>query len=701
MIEAEIQMGHLEGARAYISEMNATKRAARSPLHDAMVASARGRLALLEGDAADALDCFQAQQRIGRELDRVAIEIDGLMLVGEAYLALGKPRAALTATRRATELHKAHDLASIDGMWPATLWWRHSQALRANKKPDAAREALERAYGFLLQGIAGLSDEGLRRNYLNKNQSNREIIEAWLVDTRKRRLSAERRSAHLAGEASLKEPFERLVDTGLRLNELRSVEELHEFLIDEATELSGAERVLLALETPQGLQVAGSLVPRGEDAGALLGEVTASLAEVKRTRTASLAHAPAGAPELEQRSRIVAPLIAQRQLLGYLYADLDGAFGRFRESDRDLLGMLASQAAVALDNAQWSHGLEQKVAERTEELNASNGKLEQRANELAIINAVQSGLASQLDIQAIFDLVGDKLRDTFDAQSVSIYTYDRQTNLMHFRYLIEKGERQFQEPIPLRGFGAKVIGTRQPLMISENMAARSAEAGSTIVGGGEAPKSGMWVPMIIGDEARGVISIQNIDREHAFTDSDFRLLDTLAGSLSVAFENARLFDETQHLLKETEQRAAELAIINSVQEGLASKLEMQAIHDLVGNKIREIFDADVVGINLYEPKTDLTRYVFLLDHGERFRPEPMTPRGFTAHVLPDEETHRYSHRRGAEPSDGGARFQESRRRYARQLVHLRPHPAWRFRQRSDLRRQAARARVLPIRTCVS
>ena len=54
--------------------------------------------------------------------------------------------------------------------------------------------------------------------------------------------------------------------------------------------------------------------------------------------------------------------------------------------------------------------------------------------------------------------------------------------------------------------------------------------------------------------------------------------------MSVALENARLFDETQRLLKETEQRAAELAIINSVQEGLASRLDMQAIYDLVGDK---------------------------------------------------------------------------------------------------------------------
>ena len=73
-----------------------------------------------------------------------------------------------------------------------------------------------------------------------------------------------------------------------------------------------------------------------------------------------------------------------------------------------------------------------------------------------------------------------------------------------------------------------------------------------------------------------------------------RLLQTLAASMSVALENARLFDETQRLLKETEQRAAELAIINSVQEGLASKLDMQAIYDLVGDKIRDIFDAQDV-----------------------------------------------------------------------------------------------------------
>ena len=73
----------------------------------------------------------------------------------------------------------------------------------------------------------------------------------------------------------------------------------------------------------------------------------------------------------------------------------------------------------------------------------------------------------------------------------------------------------------------------------------------------------VFVPMVVGDSVRGYVSLQNLDRENAFSDSDVRLLSTLANSMSVALENARLFNET-------EQRNAELAVINSVQKGLVA-----------------------------------------------------------------------------------------------------------------------------------
>ena len=72
-----------------------------------------------------------------------------------------------------------------------------------------------------------------------------------------------------------------------------------------------------------------------------------------------------------------------------------------------------------------------------------------------------------------------------------------------------------------------------------------------------------------------MITLDDHERENAFGDVGRAPAQHRRSSMGVALENARLFDETQRLFKETEQRAAELAIINSVQQGLAAELDIQ------------------------------------------------------------------------------------------------------------------------------
>ena len=84
--------------------------------------------------------------------------------------------------------------------------------------------------------------------------------------------------------------------------------------------------------------------------------------------------------------------------------------------------------------------------------------------------------------------------------------------------------------------------------------------------------------------------LENHEREDAFGESEVRLLGTIAASLGTALENAHLFEETQRLLAETEQRNNELAIINTIQQGLAAELDFQSIVDLVGDKLRQVFE---------------------------------------------------------------------------------------------------------------
>ena len=66
-------------------------------------------------------------------------------------------------------------------------------------------------------------------------------------------------------------------------------------------------------------------------------------------------------------------------------------------------------------------------------------------------------------------------------------------------------------------------------------------------------------------------------------------------------------------MKETEQRAAELAVINSVQEGMAAELDFQAIIDLVGDKLREVFALGDMGIGWVDEPAGLMHFRYL--HG--------------------------------------------------------------------------------------
>lgn len=315
-----------------------------------------------------------------------------------------------------------------------------------------------------------------------------------------------------------------------------------------------------------------------------------------------------GMPDEYAQSWLGIPIIVGDQVTGVINVQ-DAQPNLYGESHVRLLSTLAANLGTAIENARLFSETQRLLKET-----------EQRAAELAIINSVQQGLAAQLDMQAIYDLVGDKIREIFDAQTMTITTYDLEKEMSYPRYNIEKGQRFYDEPYRYGNIARQLIRTRQPVVFQ--MTKEIEAMGVTTTPGTVPAKSAVYVPMVVGDRIRGSISLQNVDRENAFNEADVRLLTTFANSMSVALENARLFDETQRLLKETEQRAAELAIINSIQQGLAAQLDMQAICDLVGDKVSSIFNAQAVMISTYDSSTDLTHVQYLTEKGERFYPEP-------------------------------------------------------------------------------
>ena len=305
----------------------------------------------------------------------------------------------------------------------------------------------------------------------------------------------------------------------------------------------------------------------------------------------------------------------------------------FNEADVRLVSTVGNSLGVALENARLFDET-QRLLKETEQRNA----------ELALINSIQEGLVAQMDMQGIYDLVGDKVRAIFDAQMIGIGTYDWKNNLRIVHYLWEKGQRYYLEPLPIdyEGITGYLLRERKTLNIRNALDDQEYQALGIkppgIVPGTEPTKSLLMVPLIAGDRLIGALTMQHMDRVDAFSDSDLRLLETLANSMSIALENARLFNETQRLLQETTQRAAELAIINSVQQGLASHLDMQGIYDLVGDEIVRIFNAQTVTLNHINFERRLNEYWYSYEKGERlpFSSRPISPltEGFIARGIP-------------------------------------------------------------------
>ena len=311
-------------------------------------------------------------------------------------------------------------------------------------------------------------------------------------------------------------------------------------------------------------------------------------------------------------SAVAVPIIGSDRALGTIHLDSFEKEYAFDAAAVQLLSTVAASMGAALENVLLFDETQRLLKET-----------EQRAAELAIINSVQQALAAKLDLQGIYDLVGDKIRDIFDAQAVLVAGFDHERGVETFNYGFEKG-RRFESPErPINPTRRELIEKRQPIFFNRLTPEMITERGSSTIEGTEPPKSVVFAPMIVGDVVKGYISIQNVDRFDAFGEADVRLLQTLASSMGVALESARLFAETQ-------QRAAELATVNTVSQRLSGKLDLGALIELVGEQVRSVFKADMAYVALIDRATG--RIAFPYQFGDQ-NPSITYGEGLTSKII--------------------------------------------------------------------
>jgi transcriptional regulator with GAF, ATPase, and Fis domain len=100
--------------------------------------------------------------------------------------------------------------------------------------------------------------------------------------------------------------------------------------------------------------------------------------------------------------------------------------------------------------------------------------------------------------------------------------------------------------------------------------------------------------------------------------------------MSVALENARLFDETNRLLGEAKQRATELSTVNNISKALASQLDTDELIQFVGDEMKDLFKANIVYLALLNEKTKMIHFKY--QFGEEMESR-LVGEGLTSKIL--------------------------------------------------------------------
>jgi len=203
--------------------------------------------------------------------------------------------------------------------------------------------------------------------------------------------------------------------------------------------------------------------------------------------------------------------------------------------------------------------LSDQISRAQDNLTQTNTSLKQRVHELSILNDISKVVSSVLNLEKLLDVYIDLVRSRIGICNCSIFLVDAETDeLVVCASEGESGRGLVGARTPI-GLGIEgwVAENRIPVLIDDLANdSRFRDKGSAKYDRG----SFICAPLLSKGELLGVIDLNDRTDGQKFTESDLKLLITVAGQVSAAIDNARLY----RLLQENSFRTV---------QALASTLE--------------------------------------------------------------------------------------------------------------------------------
>ena len=319
-----------------------------------------------------------------------------------------------------------------------------------------------------------------------------------------------------------------LVRTGVAITSELSLDALLQRLVEAASELTGARYAALGVIDRSGSELERFLTT-GIDT-----ETHAAIGELPRGRgilgVLIREHAPLRLHNLGDDPRSVGfppnhppmgtflgvPIHLRGVAYGNLYLTEKAGGEDFTDEDQELVELLASQAAVAIENARLYE--------------AATGWSKQ----LESLNEVGNALATETDLDRLLDLVARRLRELLDARLVTVLLPSGDDQLRFAAVAGDRGELTGATMTRSTSKSGRVLERRQSERVDSVLDDPDVDHEAMRLIGAS---TGLWVPLLVRGRAIGVLAAHDkLGADVRFTDTDLRLAETFAARAALAVD---------------------------------------------------------------------------------------------------------------------------------------------------------------------
>jgi signal transduction histidine kinase len=319
-----------------------------------------------------------------------------------------------------------------------------------------------------------------------------------------------------------------LVETGVAITSELSLDALLQRFVEAAAELTGARYAALGVIDRTGSELERFLttgidaetyaaigdLPRGRG---ILGVLIREDAPLRLHNLGDDPRSVGFPPNHPPMSTFLGvPVHLRGVAYGNLYLTEKASGEDFTDEDQELVELLASQAAVAIENARLYE--------------AATGWSKQ----LESLNEVGNALATETDLDRLLDLVVRRLRELLDARLVTVLLPSGDDGL---RFAAVAGERT-----ELAGTTITRSTSKSGRVLERGRSERADSVlddpdvdheAMRLIGA----RSGLWVPLLVRGRAIGVLAAHDkLGSDVRFTDTDLRLAETFGTRAALAVD---------------------------------------------------------------------------------------------------------------------------------------------------------------------